>query len=247
VSPVRLAIKALFAAALVAAIVPASASAITVRGASPYFNLADLAGVQNSVVISVPAPGQIRIADTAGVNTEFPGGCTVESAQSLVCPTSTISSNQIYLGAGDDSYLQLDHLPLSPNVYGEDGNDTLTTPGLGAPTGQVTEDVLFGGPGNDVLSGGDGEDQLSGGIGDDLCLGGIEDDICFASRGNDSCEMDGGDDVCFLRAGRDSCSMGAGADDCIGGDGRDRCNGGGGRKDKVSDCERTRGFEIQER
>jgi Ca2+-binding RTX toxin-like protein len=236
-------------ACVLAALAPGTASAIEIRGTNPYFDLVDAAGVKNDVVVTVPAPGQARVTDAAGViagppiSPSFPFGCTQESPTSALCNVSFLQDHFVNLGPGDDSYVLLQPMQLSPRVYGEDGNDTITTVNLGAPSGLPVDDLVYGGNGDDTLSTGDGKDFLNAGPGDDVCTGGPGRDTCRADDGNDRCDLGAGSDTCSLRKGRDTCLMGPGSDDCLGGKGRDVCDGGPGGKDRSTGCERSRGFE----
>lgn len=86
----------------------------------------------------------------------------------------------------------------SANLFGGEGNDTLT--------GGLADDLLDGGPGDDVLSdragknlliGGPGNDTLTGGIGPDQFFGGPDNDtiIWNPGDGSDVVEGDEGDDT----------------------------------------------------
>jgi len=76
----------------------------------------------------------------------------------------TGGSNTVYAGAGDDQVLMSSYWATLPSdfidhLYGEDGNDLLSSSG--------GDDFLDGGTGNDVLVGGRGSDSLTGGAGAD--------------------------------------------------------------------------------
>lgn len=84
------------------------------------------------------------------------------------------------------------------NIFGDEGNDTLT--------GGLADDVLDGGAGDDVLSdragknrliGGAGNDQLTGGVGVDQFIGGADNDtiIWNPGDGSDVVEGDEGEDT----------------------------------------------------
>jgi Ca2+-binding RTX toxin-like protein len=102
---------------------------------------------------------------------------------------------QIYGRAGNDQ-LSLNEangaLPKA-QLFGEDGNDTLTG-GSGA-------DVLNGGPGSDILFGKGGADTLLGGEDNDVITGGDGDDTAQLGAGNDRFIWNPGDDTDFVEGG----------------------------------------------
>ncbi len=70
-------------------------------------------------------------------------------------------------------------------VFGDYGNDVLTTSGVSAV-------FLYGGAGNDVLTGGDGADFISGGTGSDTLVGGAGDDTLVIDAQDLQAHIDGG-------------------------------------------------------
>ena len=135
--------------------------------------------------------------------------------------TDATVETEIQGGTGDDVLTY-----TGTNVgtlWGEDGNDTLTT-------GDGEDDALFGGAGNDVLSDGAGLGRLIGNAGDDVlhggggkdCLGGAAGiDTLSGDLGNDTLKGDGGDDSLRGNDGNDVL-MGAGGHDLMaGGSGKD--------------------------
>jgi hypothetical protein len=89
-------------------------------------------------------------------------------------------------GAGNDSLKVPSNFLLPVEMYGGDGNDTLTG-GAGSDLldGGAGDDKIFGGGGNDTLLGGLGNDTLSGDTGDDLLLGGDGSDQLSGGAGRD--------------------------------------------------------------
>jgi protocatechuate 3,4-dioxygenase beta subunit/sugar lactone lactonase YvrE len=80
------------------------------------------------------------------------------------------------------------YLPTSRIVvYGQDGDDHITTAGSLSAwlDGGSGNDVLESGSGNDVLLGGDGDDQLVGASGADLLVGGLGADRLVGSADGD--------------------------------------------------------------
>ncbi|MFM2152151.1 MAG: hypothetical protein RL199_586 [Pseudomonadota bacterium] len=85
-----------------------------------------------------------------------------------------------FLGAGDDTFTSTVGIPV--RVYGEAGDDTLTT-GAGV-------DLLDGDEGNDKLSSGGGDDVLVGGLGGDLLNGQAGCDSYIGGDGVDTLKDD---------------------------------------------------------
>jgi Ca2+-binding RTX toxin-like protein len=85
------------------------------------------------------------------------------------------------------------------DVFGGNGNDTISLDNIAPPAGQALPTAhLFGGNGNDTLFGGGGNDILDGGAGDDMVTGGKGADTAFLGTGNDTFiwnPLDGNDTV----------------------------------------------------
>lgn len=98
-------------------------------------------------------------------------------------------------GDSSDDVLDLSDLPFAydAEVYGRDGDDTITT-GAGS-------DVVYGGDENDEIDGGEGADSLFGGDGDDLLYFDSEDlvvsgdDWWGSYSDNDTLVLDGSIDA----------------------------------------------------
>jgi Ca2+-binding RTX toxin-like protein len=114
-------------------------------------------------------------------------------------------------------------------VFGQAGNDTIA---LDEASGALPAANLFGGDGNDTLTGGSGNDLLFGQAGDDVLLGKGGNDFLFGGDGNDTLTGGAGDDQVFGQAGNDRMiwNPGDGTDLNEGGDGTDtvEVNGGNG-------------------
>jgi len=92
------------------------------------------------------------------------------------------------------------------DVFGGNGNDTISLDNVAPPTGQALPTAhLLGGNGNDTLVGGGGDDILDGGNGDDTVIGGKGTDTAFLGNGNDTFIWNPGD-------GNDIVEGGAGFD-----------------------------------
>jgi Ca2+-binding RTX toxin-like protein len=85
-------------------------------------------------------------------------------------------------------------------VFGLNGNDTLS---LNETNGALPKANLYGGNGNDTLTGGSGNDQLFGDAGNDILLGKGGVDFLFGGAGNDTLTGGVGDDQVFGQAGND--------------------------------------------
>jgi Ca2+-binding RTX toxin-like protein len=167
--------------------------------------------------------------------------------------SSTFQKIVVFADAGDDVVTVGAGIPKPSELFGEAGNDQLSS-GRGADIlhggdgfdrlsggagidflqGDSGNDRLSGGMGNDTLSGGDGNDQLSGDGGNDLLFGddgndvlsgGVGQDLLFGGNGADQLAGDAGDDVLLGEDGNDFLQGGAGRDILIGGLGADRLQG----------------------
>src|SRR5262245_36740596 len=137
----------------------------------------------NTIATSRDAAGRILVNG---------GAVPVQGGQPTVANTSLI---QAFGQAGNDT-ISLDEangaLPAA-NLFGGDGNDTLT--------GGSGSDLLFGQSGNDTLLGKGGNDQLFGGDGNDTLTGGDGDDQVFGAAGNDRMIWNPGDDSDLMEGG----------------------------------------------
>lgn len=99
-------------------------------------------------------------------------------------------------GRGGNDVITLDEtrgpLPRA-NLFGGDGNDTLT--------GGSGNDQLFGQTGNDTLHGRGGADLLFGGAGDDTLTGGNGSDQMYGEAGDDRMIWNGGDGSDLMEGG----------------------------------------------
>jgi Ca2+-binding RTX toxin-like protein len=89
-------------------------------------------------------------------------------------------------------------------VFGDDGNDTITTgEGDDAVDGGAGNDSISTGDGNDVITGDDGNDTIIGASGDDSIRGGAGNDSLIGEDGNDTVLGDGGKDFIVGGTGKD--------------------------------------------
>ena len=117
-------------------------------------------------------------------------------------------------------------------LFGLAGNDKLS---LDESNGPLPRANIFGGDGNDTITGGSGNDQLFGQAGDDTLLGNGGADLLFGGDGNDVLTGGTGNDQVFGQAGSDQLTWnpGDGSDVNEGGDDIDSVvvNGGNGAED----------------
>jgi Ca2+-binding RTX toxin-like protein len=117
-------------------------------------------------------------------------------------------------------------------VFGQGGNDTIT---LNEASGALPAANLFGGDGNDTLTGGSGGDMLFGQSGNDTLLGKGGNDFLFGGVGNDTLTGGDGNDQVFGEAGNDRFIWNPGDDSDLfeGGDGIDTAEVNGGNGDEI--------------
>src|ERR1700754_2454293 len=114
-------------------------------------------------------------------------------------------------------------------IFGQAGNDTIS---LDETNGALPAANLFGGDGNDTLTGGSANDMLFGQAGNDTLLGKGGNDFLFGGDGNDTLNGGAGGEQEFGQGGNDRMiwNPGDGTDLFEGGDGTDTAevNGGNG-------------------
>src|SRR5262245_7544596 len=124
--------------------------------------------------------------DAAGAILVNGGAVAVQGSTPTVANTTLIQA----LGQGGNDTITLDEasgaLPAA-NLFGEDGNDTLT--------GGSGSDLLDGGAGNYNLRGGDGNDFIDGQQGDDTAFLGAGDDVFQWDPGDGSDIVEGQDGI----------------------------------------------------
>jgi Ca2+-binding RTX toxin-like protein len=142
--------------------------------------------LDNSITISRDAAGRILVNG---------GAVPVAGGNPTVANTSLI---QVFGLNGQDvvSFNEANGALPRANLFGGDGNDTLTS-GSGS-------DQLFGQSGNDTLLGRGGVDQLFGGSENDTLTGGDADDQAFGQGGNDRMVWNPGDDTDLNEGGESS-------------------------------------------
>lgn len=99
------------------------------------------------------------------------------------------------------------------NFFSGSGNDDIT--------GNIANNVLWGGGGADVIRGGYGDDTIRGGAGNDTLNGNRKHDMLIGEGGNDILRGGGGRDRLDGGAGNDRLEGGIGRDKLVGGTGSD--------------------------
>jgi Ca2+-binding RTX toxin-like protein len=158
-------------------------------------------GETNQVTVTLDA-GYAYITDASAPITS--GACEAVTPNQRRCTLSQLQYVILSLGDGNDSAIA----PKSTLVFrlrGGDGDDTLTTGGVGLDNarGDAGDDVLIGSDLTDNLDGGPGRDRISAGGGDDVLDGdgdgdslidqdeGIADDVLDGGPGIDAVTYDG--------------------------------------------------------
>lgn len=170
-------------------------------------------------VITITGNGGV---DTVVVSTPYRGGISVSrNGFTQTFSTTGITKIVFYGNAGDDSFANGTSVPCE--VYGGDGNDTLS--GSGGDdfiVGGYGQDVIRGYGGNDVLWGSGGSDDIYGGEGDDILKGHGGADHLYGGNGEDA--LYGGSGADWLSGGNDAdtlVAIGGGIDTIVGDAGND--------------------------
>ena len=131
--------------------------------------------------------GRQTLSDTDG------GEDTINAAAVTTGSTINLNAGAVSMVAG--ATFAVTAGSVVENVYGGDGDDTIT--------GNAAANELIGGRGDDSLRGGSGDDRLDGGVGADVLRGDNGNDYLNAGAGNDALAGHAGDDELFGCAGND--------------------------------------------
>jgi hypothetical protein len=177
--------RVLLVAALLAALVPPTASASTVSydGDTLIFQAAP--GVADTLVISSSEPGTVSLT---GDFTAYPTDRCRQTSPEYPLHCDVPRRVRADLGDGDDTAV-VDHMApagLVVEIAGGDGDDDIK-----AISGQ-THATFDGGPGADRLRSEDGDDVLIGGDGHDELIGGGGNDVLLGQGGDDLLRPDAG-------------------------------------------------------
>ena len=177
----------------------------------------------------LPAAGLLTIIGDARDNTIV---VSRNAAGAILVNSGAVAINGGQANVANTSLIQM---------FGQGGNDNLS---LDESNGVLPRANLFGGDGNDTLTGGSGNDQLFGESGDDTLLGKGGDDLLFGGAGNDILTGGTGNDQVFGEAGNDQMiwNPGEGSDLNEGGAGIDTVvvNGGNGSETFTTTANGTR-------
>jgi serralysin len=132
--------------------------------------------------------------------------------------TTTGQSAGLLGGAGNDT------LSGANNLYGDEGDDTIT--------GTSGYDTVLGGQGSDTIHTHGGYDLI---YGEDSYFSGGQDDEIHAGAGEDVVYGEGGEDVVYGDDGDDTLYGDGGEDELHGGPGNDQIDGGPGNDDESQD------------
>ncbi len=133
-------------------------------------------------------------------------------------------------GAGNDVITAAANVKVNMDVYGGDGNDTITTgQGKDRVDGGAGDDIIKTGAGRDDVFGGAGNDTIDAGSGHDVVYGGDGNDTLRGGKGRDYLEGGAGNDVLEGGSGNDVLSGGLGDDTLRGDVGNDRVYTGAGK------------------
>ncbi|MBT0770741.1 hypothetical protein KIH74_17490 [Kineosporia sp. J2-2] len=138
--------------------------------------------------------------------------------------------SEFWLGAGKD---RLDSSDPSTDdgsfVWGQNGDDRITTGPVATVQGGGGADILTTNGGMSDLEGGQGDDMILAGVGPQFLRGGDGDDVIRGGGGRDVLYGGAGDDRLYGERGDDTLYGDGGDDQLHGGQGEDRLRGGPGQ------------------
>ncbi|WP_428672822.1 hypothetical protein [Reyranella sp.] len=174
-------------------------SAVTLTAGATFANMENLYGFYSGLTLTAAQLDSF----TSGVDT---GAITLSSAGAVDLSGATVWTQTFNLSASGNS-LTLDNYYYY-TVNGGAGADTVTL----LATGNGYYSQLYGNDGNDTLTGADGSDTIDGGTGNDTLTGGAGGDTLTGGAGDDTLTGDDGNDTLTGGAGVDTVSGGAGND-----------------------------------
>ena len=204
--------RALAAAAILSALLPATASThstVTIQGADILYTSEDV--VSNNKLTVDETATSIRFRDReadAGIQGDprcTPGDQDGQIAYEMTCPKTGIQRLTVDLGPNEDTMVAT-MSTITVGGTGAAGTDNLEVVG-------ALNDLLAGDSGNDALAGGDGADDLRGDDGNDTITGAGGNDTIQGGTGADTVDAGEGDDTINVPDGSpDKVACGAGAD-----------------------------------
>lgn len=141
---------------------------------------------------------------------------TIDLSNVTLATYPNLTTLQVFADDGND--VVIGSPDLANQLFGEDGNDSLT--------GGLADDTLNGGNGADTIIANEGNDSISAGDGADTVVAGDGNDRISSGNGNDTVSAGNGDDSVTGENGQDSL-LGDAGDDTINGDGGFDTLGGG--------------------
>jgi hypothetical protein len=133
--------------ALLAAAPSAASAALSVSNGVLVYKAR--AGDANDIGISFNGVDTYTVTDVVPIDSGLDGGCVV-TGNSATCPSTGIDSIMVNAGDLNDTVTIAASVTVPTQLFGRDGNDTLS--------GGSGDDVLNGGTGDDTLIGNDGSD-----------------------------------------------------------------------------------------
>lgn len=194
--------KSVLGLAVIAAVVPAGASASEVTRNGDILHVKAAPGEINDIEV-YSRPGYVLVWERNNTDPMLgqPAGCVNYNANQVQCPLSVVSHVSVNAGDRSDKVVADLQRPLAVTLAGGSGNDVLDVKGTaGGQPGPRTpnllggdgddqvygwqfSDNLFGGTGHDTLGAGAGADTLNGGAGIDRLDAGQDNDTVFARDG----------------------------------------------------------------
>ena len=185
-------------------------------------------GVANTIKVDLNDAGTQYVVDINGTTTNF----DLAGVRRVIIHGAELA----------DSLEVDDSVNVRQNIFGYDGNDTITG---GSSADELAVQFanrrgprgwcrLWGMGGDDTIIANGGRNFLDGGIGNDTITGSDARDLIAGFLGNDTIDAKGGNDIVHggadndvidLGDGNDLCLAGAGDDNVTGGDGNDRIFG----------------------
>jgi Ca2+-binding RTX toxin-like protein len=183
-----------FAAAAVAATVPATAQAATVSESPAGVIIYNASGGEDNELAITQAGDVITFEEASLPITAF-AACWQAGLSKVECPAAQVT--EIGVNAGDGVNEVVASAPHATTIIGAPGSVNTFT---GGPSGNlliggVNHDVLTGGAGNDELRGNDGVDEIAGMGGTDTLDGGVGADRFLSATVDGADAMDGGPGV----------------------------------------------------
>ena len=208
------------------------------QNAHQYLNRTNILGASQDSWMAVLKPGQLTIHAAQDATHDRIFMSQPNPSQLRVNMNGIISDLEI-TATDTESFNAFNDNILRVNVYGKDGNDTISLDssmsvrlfgygGDGHDTlrGGAGADRLYGNSGDDLMFGGSGNDFMDGGSDNDRMYGNNESDRMYGGSGDDLMSGGSGNDRMYGGSNNDTMYGGSGADRMLGGSGADWMSGG---------------------